>query len=435
MFKVGVATLGCKVNQCESAVISEALASQEVALVSFDEQADCYIINTCTVTGKTDYQSRQLIRRAIRRNPSAAVIVTGCYAQRAPEEIARIPGVRMIAGNSEKSSLPKLIREMAETKGLEIRVGDMRRETRLPPADAATFPGHTRAFLKIQDGCDAFCSYCIVPLARGTNRSLPPADIEDRIAALATRGYREVVLTGIHLGAYGRDLSSPSDLAEIVRRIAQSRSVERLRLSSIEPREVSDELITLIGSSGIVCRHLHIPLQSGDDRILTAMNRDYDAGFFRDLVWKIHAAVPGIAVGTDIIAGFPGESEAAFTNTLRLVEGLPIAYLHVFPYSRRPGTPAAAMPDQISEPEKKRRVEELRGIGAVKRQSFAEGCIGTPLTVLIEERKKKQTGFSLGFSDNYIPTACRGAYEANRILRVMPASFQDGHLVGEVIHE
>jgi len=435
MFKFAVATLGCKVNQCESAGISETMAVRGMTLVPFKEEADCYIINTCTVTGRTDYQSRQLIRRAIKRNPAAAVLVTGCYAQRAPEEIARIPGVRIIAGNAEKSRISELIQELAEGKEPQVRVGDIRRETRFSTLSAAAFPEHTRAFLKIQDGCNAFCSYCIVPQARGASRSLRPVEVEERIASLATKGYREVVLTGIHLGAYGRDLIPPTDLAAVVRRVAKAHPVERLRLSSIEPREVTDELISLIGSSGVVCRHLHIPLQSGDDGILAAMNRDYNAAFFRDLIRKVHAAVPDIAVGIDVIAGFPGETETAFANTLRLVEGLPVAYLHVFPYSRRPGTPAAAMPNQVPETEKKRRAEQLRRIGTAKRQAFAERFIGAPLAVLVEGRKEKSTGFSIGFSDNYIPIACGRAYEANRIVRVIPGSFRNGRLIGEVIHE
>lgn len=434
MFKFAVATLGCKVNQCESAGISETM-TVGMRLVPFDEEADCYIVNTCTVTGRTDYQSRQLIRRAIRRNPAAVVLVTGCYAQRAPEEIARIPGVRIVAGNAEKSNLSELIRELAEGKGPQVRVGDIRNEKRFIPLGAAAFPEHTRAFLKIQDGCNAVCSYCIVPQARGSSRSLLPAEVEKGIASLAREGYREVVLAGIHLGAYGRDLIPATDLTAMVRRIAETEPVERLRLSSIEPREVTDELLSLIGSSGVVCRHLHIPLQSGDDGILNAMNRDYDAVFFRDLVQKVHDVSPDIAVGIDIIAGFPGETETAFTNTLRLVEGLPVAYLHVFPYSQRPGTPAAAMPNQVPETEKKRRAEWLRRVGVAKRQAFAERTIGTPLAVLIEGRKDKSTGFSVGFSDNYIPIACRGAAETNRIVRVLPGSFRNGRLIGDVIHE
>jgi threonylcarbamoyladenosine tRNA methylthiotransferase MtaB len=435
MVKVAMVTLGCKVNQCESAGIAEALAARGMTLVPFEEVADGYIINTCTVTGRTDYQSRQLIRRAIRKNPAAAVLVTGCYAQRTPEEIARIPGVRFITGNAEKEQIPDILCEMT-TDVPRILVCDIRKEKAISRLGATVFPGHTRAFLKIQDGCDVFCSYCIVPHTRGASRSLPPEEVLERITSISRAGYREIVLTGIHLGAWGRDLTPRVDLATLVRSVVDGCAVERLRLSSIEPRELNEEIIALIGTSGTVCRHLHIPLQSGDDGILAAMRRDYDAAFFRDLVCKLHATVPGIAVGIDVMAGFPGETEEAFANTLRLVEEMSLAYLHVFPYSRRPGTPAATMAGQLPEEEKKRRAERLRAVGAEKRQAFAEKFIGTPLQVLVEGRTDKNTGYPVGFSDNYIPVAVRGGgVTTDRIVRVMPETFRGGCLIAEVIRE
>jgi threonylcarbamoyladenosine tRNA methylthiotransferase MtaB len=316
-----------------------------------------------------------------------------------------------------------------------VLVGNIRDEKGISRLGATLFPGHTRAFLKIQDGCDAFCSYCIVPHARGASRSLPPEEVAERISSISRAGYREIVLTGIHLGAWGRDLQPRADLATLIRRIAEGCAVERLRLSSIEPRELKANLIALIGASKTVCRHLHIPLQSGDDGILAAMRRDYDAAFFRNLVRDLTSAVSGIAVGIDVMAGFPGETEEAFQNTLRLVEETPVAYLHVFPYSRRPGTPAAMMAGQIPEPEKKRRAQRLRAVGAMKRQKFAEKFIGTPLSVLVEGRTDKKTGSPVGFSDNYIPVAVRGdGATANRIVRVMPEAFREGHLIAEVMH-
>jgi threonylcarbamoyladenosine tRNA methylthiotransferase MtaB len=435
MVRIAVATLGCKVNQCESAGIAEAFAARGMTLVPFEEAADGYIINTCTVTGRTDYQSRQLIRRAIRQNPAAAILVTGCYAQRAPEEIARISGVRFIAGNAEKERIPDILCET--TAGVpRILVGDIRKEKGISRLGATVFPEHTRVFLKIQDGCDAFCGYCIVPHTRGASRSLPPEEVLERIASISRAGCREIVLTGIHLGAWGRDLQPRSDLATLVRRIADGCAVERLRLSSIEPRELNGEIIALIGTSGTVCRHLHIPLQSGDDGILAAMLRNYDAAFFRDLVRKLYTTVPGIAIGIDVMAGFPGETEEAFENTLRMVEEMPIAYLHVFPYSRRPGTPAATMAGQVSDEGKKRRAERLRAVGAAKRQAFAERFINTPLQVLVEGRTDKNSGYPVGFSDNYIPVAVRGGgAAANRIVRVMPETFRGGRLIAEVIRE
>jgi threonylcarbamoyladenosine tRNA methylthiotransferase MtaB len=433
IFKVAITTLGCKVNQCESAGIAEAITVRGITLVPFEAEADCYIVNTCTVTAKTDDQSRRLIRRAIRKNPAAVVLVTGCYAQRAPDEIARIPGVRIVAGNGEKSRLTEFIDKLAVGKGSQVHVGDILSETKFSSLGATAIPGHTRAFLKIQDGCNARCSYCIVPRVRGGSRSLQPAEIQEGISSLARRGFREAVLSGIHLGAYGRDLVPATDLTAMVRRIVEECSIGRIRLSSIEPREITSELLLLMGSSGIVCRHLHIPLQSGDDKILAAMNRDYDAAFFRDLIRNILETIPGIAIGIDVMVGFPGETEAAFANTLRLVEELPLAYFHVFPFSRRPGTPAAAMPNQVPEADKKRRVERLRTIGTEKRRTFAEKFIGAPLAVLIEGKKEKSTGFFTGFSDNYIPVVCRGAADANRIVRALPGSFRNGRLIAEVI--
>ncbi len=427
--RVAVATLGCKVNQCESAWIAEALASPGVTVVPFDQEADCYIVNTCTVTQQSDTQSRQLIRRAVRRNPAAAVFVTGCYAQRAPAEIARIPGVSVIAGTAEKEHLPDLVRQLSRGQEPRLLVGDIGTTRGFSRLGATVFPDHTRAFLKVQDGCDARCSYCIVPAARGPSRSLPPEEVVQGIAALAGKGYREVVLTGIHLGAYGRDLAPPEHLAAVIRLCAETGAVERLRLSSIEPREVTGELIDLLASSGVVCRHLHIPLQSGDNGILAAMRRDYDADFFRDLVRRLHDAIPGIAVGIDVLAGFPGETEAAFANTLRLVEELPVAYLHVFPYSRRPGTPAASLPGQVDAGEKKRRTAALRLLAAEKRRAFATQFIGEPLAVLVEGRAEAQTGLALGFSDNYIPVAVHGDAPTNRVVRVTPVSWRDGRLV------
>jgi threonylcarbamoyladenosine tRNA methylthiotransferase MtaB len=246
----------------------------------------------------------------------------------------------------------------------QTQVGEIRKERRISRLGATVFPEHTRTFLKIQDGCDAFCSYCIIPHVRGKCRSLPREEVEERITVLVLNGYREVVLTGIHLGAWGCDLRPQTNLASLVQQIIQGRTVNRLRLSSVEPREVSGTLISLLGSPHTICRHLHIPLQSGNDGILEAMRRNYTAAFFCDLLRRMDQAVPGIAVGVDVMAGFPGETESAFSDTLHLIEESPIAYLHVFPYSRRPGTPAAAMSEQVPEEVKRRRAERLRAVGA-----------------------------------------------------------------------
>ena len=434
--KVAVATLGCKVNQYESAGIMDALRARGFSLVPFSDPADFYIINTCTVTGKTDCQSRQLIRRATRNNPGAAVIVTGCYAQTAPEDVARIPGVTLVAGTSEKENIPNLL-EKTSPEDQRILVGDIFQVKKISPLQAKTFPGHTRGFLKIQDGCNAFCSYCIVPYARGQSRSLPEEEIMRRLKTLAAAGYREIVLTGIHLGAYGQDLTPPASLLRVLKNSGKNEAVERLRLSSLEPAEIHDDLLAFMREAKHLCHHLHIPLQSGDNRILSLMKRDYDEGFFRGLLEKIVRAVPDIAIGIDVMVGFPGEGDKEFFNTIRLIEELPIAYLHVFPYSERPGTAAANLPGKIGDQEKRKRGEMLRNLGKEKKELFAERFKGKELSVLIEGRKDRKTGFLQGFSGNYITVAVADATaeHINHIVSVVPEHYQDGKLFGRIVHD
>ena len=441
-----VATLGCKVNQCESAGIAEALVARGIKIVSFNEKADVYIINTCTVTGRTDYQSRQLVGRAIRKNPEAMILVTGCYAQRAPQELSSLAGVHFVIGNAEKELIPDILLKTEKSSPMflsngddnfcsnlgknQILVGNIRREKAFSPLGASIFPEHTRAFLKIQDGCDAFCSYCIVPYTRGTSRSLPAEETMQKMARLAANGYREIVLTGIHLGAWGRDLHPPFSFTSLLGEIVEKRLVERLRLSSLEPREVTPGLISLIRDSDMICPHLHLSLQSGSDQILALMRRNYDTAFFRELVLTLHSAIPGLAIGIDVIAGFPGETEEEFAKTLRLIEELPLAYLHAFPFSSRPGTPAATMPGQIADNIKKNRVHLLREAGAVKRCNFAKRFLGKPLKVLIERRTDKGTGLPTGFSENYLTVAVRGGEaKVNSIVSVVPDSLEGERLI------
>ena len=430
---MAVATLGCKVNQYESAGILEALLKEEFSLVPFTTKADYYIINTCTVTGRADYQSRQLIRRASRRNPGASIIVTGCYAQIAPDELASIPGVSVVTGNAEKEKIPVILQEMVNGKKQTL-VGNIRQAREISRLPVTRFSGHTRAFLKIQDGCNSFCSFCIVPFVRGRSRSLPEDEVMDQIAMLSQAGHREVVLTGIHLGAYGQDLSPPTNLLHLLRSIQKHRTVERLRLSSIEPSEITDEMISFMREVKTICRHLHIPLQSGDDGILSIMGRDYDTGFFRRLLKKFWHAIPDIAIGTDVMVGFPGEGDDEFGNTLRLIEELPLAYLHVFPYSERPGTHAAKLPGRVRETEKKRRVAILRDLGKQKRDTFAERFKGKKLSVLIET-EKDSAGFMRGLSDNYIPVVITvgDSSLANQIVDLIPDHARDGRLYGRSI--
>jgi len=435
LIKVAISTLGCKVNQYESAGILEKLDKTIFLPVPFHTKADCYIINTCTVTGRTDYQSRQIIRRAIRINPDASIIVTGCYAQVAPEDIARIPGVTLIAGTAEKENISQIIKHLVKGDP-QLLVSDIRQAREFSRLSPLKFPGRTRAFLKIQDGCNSFCSYCIVPYARGPSKSLPEREVFHKIETLARTGYREMVLTGIHLGGYGEDLVPPSNLINVLNYVEKNKSVERLRLSSIEITEITDDMIRLMKKSSTVCRHLHIPLQSGDDRILSAMRRNYDSAFFKKRMEEIHQALPDIALGIDVMVGFPGEGEETFTTTLKLVEELPVAYLHVFPYSERPGTPAKELPGKVNEVVKKKRSEIMRNLGRLKTNTFAERFIREELAVLVEDKKDKDTGFMKGFSDNYIPVVIRNGNSSlvNHIVNVIPDESRDGKLYGRIVH-
>jgi len=418
--KIAIATLGCKVNKYDSAVIHKLLEGAEYSFVPFDQQADIYIVNTCTVTKRADYQSRQLIRRSHRLNQDALIIVTGCYAQRAPQEIKEIQGVDYTVGVGEKGRIVDLING---SPGKEVSSEITN--------DIPAFPEHTRAFLKVQDGCDSYCSYCVVPYARGRSKSLQKEETIRNISKLTELGYREIVLTGIHLGSYGWDLMPPTRLSNLLRSIEHEGISCRIRLSSIEPTEFDDDLIDLISSSPIICNHLHIPLQSGADEVLKRMNRPYSSELFKELVKKLVSAIPDLNIGVDVIVGFPGESHENFTNTVSVIEELPIGYLHVFPYSRRPGTPAADFPDQVDSKTIKNRGKILRGIGNRKREEFYRRFLGKRLSVLIESKRDVDTKYLKGFSRNYIPVLIDvGDDMVNEEIPVTITKVRDGKVFG-----
>ncbi|NVN99942.1 MAG: tRNA (N(6)-L-threonylcarbamoyladenosine(37)-C(2))-methylthiotransferase MtaB [Geobacteraceae bacterium] len=380
--RVAITTLGCKTNQFESASMSESLVAAGYEAVPFSEAADIYIINTCTVTAKSDAESRRLIRRAARQNPASRVIVTGCYAQLASKELAEMPNVSLVMGNSEKRGVVALLETLDGTA--KVQVADIAMDRSSESLHLESFAEHTRAFLQVQNGCNSFCSYCIVPYARGRSRSVPFDEVLAGARKSASAGFGEVVLTGIHLGVYGLDLAPKRSLLELIQAIDADGSVKRLRIGSVEPNEVSDEFISFIVSSKTVCPHLHLPLQSGSDPVLAAMGRGYGSDLIASLAQKLTAAMPDVSIGFDVIAGFPGESEEDHAATMMLIESLPVAYLHVFPYSSRPGTKAAAMKGHLHSSVIKRRAEELRRLGEKKRQAFAEGFIGRELGVLIQ---------------------------------------------------
>ncbi|MEN6373480.1 MAG: tRNA (N(6)-L-threonylcarbamoyladenosine(37)-C(2))-methylthiotransferase MtaB [Smithella sp.] len=432
--KVGIATLGCKVNRYESAALEEDLQKQNFAVVPFNSPADVYIINTCTVTAFSDFQSRQLIRRAHRMNPQAKILVTGCYAQIAPCDVAALDGVSMVVGNSLKHQIVDLMQNKT-TASPCVLTGDIFRQKEFCNMPLATFGDRTRAFLKIQDGCNSFCSYCIVPFARGKSRSMALEDVIYAVNRLEQEGYKEIVLTGIHLGLYGHDLQPATDISRILQKMCELNLDTRIRLSSIEPNEITTDLLNIIKNGELICPHLHIPLQSGDDKILQLMKRDYNTRFFRDLIENVHSTISDIAIGVDVMVGFPSESDEQFANTFNLLECLPIAYLHVFPYSARPGTAAQKFQPKVPDRIKKERAAVLRKLSAQKREKFALRFSGKPLRVLVESTKDKKTGLLKGFSQNYLPFLLDEKFSSsiNKIAAVRAEKYIAGKFYGEII--
>jgi threonylcarbamoyladenosine tRNA methylthiotransferase MtaB len=421
-----VTTLGCKVNQCESDALARHLelhgaeriqggGDQEAGVeASAAAGVDVCIINTCTVTHKAAMQSRQAIRQAIRRHPSARIVVTGCYAQVEPDVVAGIQGVDAVVGHGHKFEISRLIQSNKETdKAAPDRLwSPVRQETTFAHLPVHAFGSRTRPFLRIQDGCNAFCTYCIVPHARGPSRSMPPQQVAAQLAALDAEGFREVVLTGIHLGAYGQDLSPATSLVELLSHISAAGTMAQLRLSSIEPAELTGSIIATVAESqnrerGRICPHFHIPLQSGDDGILARMHRPYKGAHFDDRIEAIHHRLPQAGIGVDTLIGFPGESEAAFENTYRRIEALPVTYLHVFPFSPRAGTPAFHFKGRVPEAVIKARCRRMRALGERKKRTFYKGLEGQKVQVLVEGRSGRGEAIK-GTTPNYVPVTIDG---------------------------
>jgi len=440
MKTVAIATLGCKVNQFESEALMSALEQKGYGIVPFDEGADITIINTCTVTHRADFQSRQMIRRAFRSNPKSLIIVTGCYSQVEPEAMTKIEGVRYLLGNKEKGQIPELLSLMQKGELPQIQVADIQKETVFWDIPLHSFHRHTRAFLKIQDGCDAHCSYCIVPYARGPSRSLTPEKLIEHLRVLKEKGFKEVVLTGIHIGSYGLDLTPPFPLEKLLRRIEEEETPDRIRLSSVEPLDFSADLVSFLSQSTKVCPHLHIPIQSGDDEILRMMNRNYDRSFLSGLIQELHQRIPKLSIGADVIVGFPGETEEKFTGTHEMIESLPFSYLHIFPFSKRKGTPASQFRQRVDEAVMKKRAEKMRELGKQKRQAFYRQFLHQELSVLVEDRREKETGRWKGLSRNYIPVLLdhesvseENLNWINQEWRVVVIGFEQNGVIGRVM--
>jgi threonylcarbamoyladenosine tRNA methylthiotransferase MtaB len=421
-----IKTLGCKLNQYEGEQMRLQLQRLGYRVIPYDDGADVCVINSCTVTSRTDRETRRLARGARRLNPGALVVVTGCCAQVKPCEIEAIAEVDIVFGNAGKQQLAELIPPADGHEGIGS-------DTDGPVI--SDFSDHTRAFVKVQEGCDARCAYCIIPAARGASRSVPTDAVLAQCLALTQAGYPEIILIGTHLGRYGLGLDEDIDLARLIELIGRT-AVPRLRISSIEPREVTDEIIGMVArggrarsdpAAGKLCRHLHIPLQSGCDSVLRRMGRPYETAFYRDLILRVKQAAPDTCIGADVIVGFPGETDAEFEATRSFISELPLSYLHVFTYSERQGTPAAAMPNPVDYELRKARNHVLRDMSEHKRAEFAASMVGKHLEVVLQSPQGNE--LVRGISDNYLEVDVADAGEpTGRLVDVVVTHADNGRL-------
>ena len=432
-----ITTLGCKVNQYESAAFHTAFAEAGFTIVKSGVNIDVVVINTCAVTSKAGTQSRQAVRQAIRKNPDARIIITGCYAELAAKELAAIDELRerqyCIIGNSKKDQLVPV--SIQDDFASQILLGSIDSASAICHLPVRYFGDRTRAYLRVQDGCESFCTYCIVPFTRGPSRSLSEQEVIRQAKIFAESGFKEIVLTGIHLGQYGRDLNPSVDITGLLDHLSQATPDVRYRISSLEPTEITEQLLILMQNRSNIVPHLHIPLQSGDDEILARMNRKYTTAEFQSTVESCRQYLPDAAIGIDILAGFPGESNGHFQNTKSFLSSLPCTYLHVFPYSRRPGTIAATFKGEVKKQLKEERVAELRMLGEAKRNAFYQSQIGRTLPVLVEG-KRDSTGLLQGFSHNYVSIHFHGDDSLkNRVVQVVLKEQHGSYIFGEALEK
>lgn len=438
MTRLAVHTLGCKVNQVEGESIADVAARRGIEPVVDPARADVIVLNSCSVTRAADLEAGQLARRFRRENPGAVIVLTGCYAQTRPSEAARLP-IDYVIGHGGKDRIAAELDAIAARGRLpepEVRVGRILRERRLPAFEVSgrPLPARTRRMVKVQDGCDVFCSFCVVPHARGLPRSARAEDVLAEMARHREEGAREIVLTGPHIGSWGRDLEPPARLADLLGRVRRTSGFARVRLSSMEPSEFDDDVIAAIaGHPEIFCDHLHVPLQSGSDAVLRRMRRPYGAAAFRVLLDRFTRDLPDIGIGTDVIAGFPGETRAQFEETLHLLEESPVSFFHVFPFSPREGTPAAKHPDQHAPEVIRERSARLRDLGRAKTRGFIARFLGRTLEVLPET--SVPGGRLRGYSRNYIPVeiAGEGVRENVPVDVRIESIAEDGRVIGRVI--
>ena len=434
-------TLGCKVNHYETEAIWQLFKQEGYERTDFEATSDVYVINTCTVTNTGDKKSRQVIRRAVRKNPDAVICVTGCYAQTSPAEIMAIPGVDIVVGTQDRVKMLTYIEQYKQERQPINGVGNIMKNRVYEELDVPSFTDRTRASLKIQEGCNNFCTFCIIPWARGLMRSRDPQEVIRQAQQLVDAGYKEIVLTGIHTGGYGEDMKD-YNLAMLLRDLeAQVKGIERLRISSIEASQISDEVIEVIKNSNIVVRHLHIPIQSGSNTVLKRMRRKYNMEFFAERLERLKEALPGLAVTSDVIVGFPGETEEEFMETYNFIKEHKFSELHVFPYSKRTGTPAARMEDQVDEEVKNERVHRLITLSDQLAKEYASQFEGEVLEVIPEEkfRENPDSGLIEGYTDNYLRVVFEGSEDLiGKLVKVKITKagypFNEGQFVRVIEH-
>ncbi len=437
MKKIAFYTLGCKVNQADTASMEEIFRAAGYEIVDFNKPADIYLINTCVVTNTGQRKSRQIINRAVRNHPLSLVVVMGCYPQTAADEVRAIEGVDVIIGNQERGRIVELVEESLLSKKSKVldNVQKMTVDTKFEELGVGTETDKTRAFLKIQEGCNQYCTYCIIPYARGPLRSRSLDSIREEVGKLVAAGYKEVVLIGIHLGCYGKELVKNDKHITLYDAVQAALSVEgvcRLRLGSLESVEVEPRLLELMANEPRLCKHLHLPLQSGCDKILKAMHRPYDTARFQALLKDIRAQVPDVAITTDIIVGFPGETEEDFATTLEFARQCGFAKMHIFPYSKRKGTPAESMPDQVDEAVKSERAARLAAVDEELHQEMLQSMLGKTEEVLFEQ--PVDVGYMEGLCGPYLRVVVPASPElAGEICQVKITGVQDDWLRGEIL--
>lgn len=437
MAKIAFYTLGCKVNQADTASMENLFLRSGHQLVSFDGEADVYIINTCVVTNTGQRKSRQTIHRAIRKNPNALIVVTGCYPQTAAEEVKAIAGVDMIIGNQDRAQIVQLVEERLahrQTDTLDA-VHKLTASTAFEEMAAGDITDKTRAFLKIQEGCNQFCTYCIIPYARGPLRSRSLESIRTETQRLINAGFKEIVLIGIHLGCYGKENPDGPTLYDAVKTVLDVPGVQRLRLGSLESVEVEPRLLTLMQEDARFCRHLHLPLQSGCDKTLQAMHRPYTTAKFKTLLADIKTRVPDIAITTDVIVGFPGETEADFETTCKFAESCGFSKMHIFPFSARKGTPAEKFAGAVTEAVKKERADILGRIDETMHKTFMQAMVGQTAEVLFEQPAGEDyfEGLTGNYQRVFVKSGCRNL--GGEILPVKITAFDGEKLLGEIIKD